>query len=451
MTATEPAATTDDAEVMGYEAYAQLAKILLPSSGCLAIYAIDGDMAWCSDGFERPDFRELVEEVMAAESSPAATAGTVRETSAGVSALVSRLADTSGTALGYALIELGAGQSNRIGSLATSLTRPLFACLASQLALEKPAEPRSEAPAKEPVSEMRLEFLLGVGQIDLGNPLAIRDLLKLCVERLDCVCAVFCVPDMNLTELAERDGVRDENARTRLDSTRRHLLAWVQLNNRPMVVNRIDTEKAPYKILSCPAGGQNGSATGLLALFRAADSANFELDDVRLIEFISHQAMSLLRERQDSLSGLLSRSAFERIIDEALVAARNRGSLLYIDVDELKSINESFGYPVGDEVIRRIAQLITRAMTDFEIACRVAGDRFVVYTPERNPEEALSLGEELATSASSLGYECDGQTVPVGLSVGAAPPPPAGLGSRHWIAAAELACQQSRERTRQSL
>jgi diguanylate cyclase (GGDEF)-like protein len=161
--------------------------------------------------------------------------------------------------------------------------------------------------------------------------------------------------------------------------------------------------------------------------------------------------MSLLRERQDSLSGLLSRSAFERIIDEALVAARNRGSLLYIDVDELKSINESFGYPVGDEVIRRIAQLITRAMTDFEIACRVAGDRFVVYTPERNPEEALSLGEELATSASSLGYECDGQTVPVGLSVGAAPPPPAGLGSRHWIAAAELACQQSRERTRQSL
>ena len=325
MNAPEKHLDSQDPAASAYGAYGQLVRMLLPSSGCLAIYAVDGDLAWCSDGFERPDFRELLDDIRRSERAPAPNLGQLRKTSAGVSALVARLSDPGGATLGYVLLELGDARSAAGASMAISLTRPLFACLASQRALERPPAPA--APVAPP-SDARLEFLLGMAEIDLVSPRAIRELLRRCVDRLDCLSAVFCVPDLDLTEVAERSTRTDDETRARLDATRRHLLAWAQLNNRPMVVNRIDSEKAPYKILSCPVPGRDGKAGGLLALFRSAEGLNFELDDVRLIEFIGRQALNLMHERQDALTGLMSRPAFERYLDLRLKqTARGTGGM----------------------------------------------------------------------------------------------------------------------------
>jgi diguanylate cyclase (GGDEF)-like protein len=213
-----------------------------------------------------------------------------------------------------------------------------------------------------------------------------------------------------------------------------------------MLVNRVDTHEAPYKILSCPVVGQEGTANGLLALFRAAERPNFEMDDVRLIEFASRQAMALLCERQDSLTGLMSRTAFERQLDEGMTASFRAppGSLLYLDVEALKAINEAFGFAIGDEVILRTAQLIRRSLTPNESACRLSGDRFIVHLPERNGEEASILAAEIARSANDLGYTAGKRKVPLGLRYGVAAAPSKTGGARHWIAAAERACQQAR-------
>jgi diguanylate cyclase (GGDEF)-like protein len=430
-----------------YEAYAQLVKMLLPSSGCVAIYAVDGDMAWCSDGFERPDFRELVEDFRSRNQGLAPNQGVIRDTSAGATAVIAKLGDATGGAIGYVLVELGRTHSNAGKSMAASMTRPLFRCLASQLALEQPdaAPPvAADSGAKAPAEDPRLRFLLGITDIDLNSPHAIGQLLRRCVEHLDCVCAVFCIPDQDLTEIAE--SAADAETRAQLDATRRHLLAWVQLNNRPMVVNRVDSVKAPYKILSCPVVDRDARALGLIALFRGPDSRNFELDDVRLIEFLSRQAMALLSERQDALSGLMSRSAFERYLDEKIDASRGApdGTLLYLDIGQLKAINDSFGYAAGDEAILRTAQLIRRSLTPIEIGCRLAADRFVVYLPERDTDGATMLAAELVQSAEELGFASAGRHVPLSLRFGVAPAPGEGVEPRHWIAAAELACQAGR-------
>ena len=439
MTAPEKHLDNQDPASSAYGAYGQLVRMLLPSSGCLAIYGVDGELAWCSDGFERPDFRELLDDIRRSERLPAPNLGQLRKTSAGVNALVARLSDPAGATLGYVLLELGDARSAASTSMAVSLTRPLFACLASQRALERPAEP---AVPVAPPSDARLEFLLGTAEIDLMSPRAIRELLRRCVDRLDCLSAVFCIPDLDLTEVAERSTRTDDETRARLDATRRHLLAWAQLNNRPMVVNRIDNAKAPYKILSCPVSGRDGKAGGLLALFRAADSQNFELDDVRLIEFVGRQALNLLHERQDALTGLMSRPAFERYLDIQLrqPSRESKGMLLYIDVDDLNAINRTFSYATGDEVIVRAAQLIRRSLAPNEKACRLAGDRFVVYLPERDADGAATLGAEIAKSAVDLGFTARGNRVPLTLCFGVAEPPTAG-GSRHWIAVAEQNCR----------
>lgn len=426
-----------------YAACGQLVKMLLPSSGCFAIHAVDGDLAWCSDGFERPDFRELLDEVRRSESGSIANQGLLRKTSAGASAVVARLADVDGNPLGYVLLELRGSATSAASSMAISLTRPLLACLASQLALERRAATPIEAralPAISPAaSDARVEFLLGAGEIDLASPGAVQELLKRCVDRLDCLCAALCIPDQELTEVAERKAPTDDAKRAHLDATRRHLLAWAQLNNRPMVVNRIDELKSPYKILSAPVPSRDGK-TGLLALFRSAESPNFELDDVRLIEFIGRLAMALLDVRRDRLTGLMNRAAFERQLDALPQAG---GTLAYFDIVALREINSAWGLRAGDEAIVRAAQLIRRALGSQDLACRLAGDSFAVYLPGQDGVAAAEFCREIAQAAADLGYVTGGSRVPLTLRFGLAAPDAGSPAARHWIAAAELACRNS--------
>jgi diguanylate cyclase (GGDEF)-like protein len=433
-------------------AYAQLVKMLLPSSGCFAIHDVHGDLAWCSDGFERPDFRELIEEVRRSESGALANQGLLRKTSAGASAVVARLCGVDGTALGFVLLELRGAATAAASSMAISLTRPLFACLASQLSLEgranRPATTDSAPPPvaapSAPMGDSRLDFLLGAGEFDLASPGAIQELLRRCVERLDCLCAALCIPDRELTEVAERAEPTDAATRAHLDATRRHLLAWAQLNNRPMVVNRIDESKSPYKILSAPVPSREGKS-GLLALFRSADSPNFELDDVRLIEFMGRLAMALLNERRDRLTGLMCRPGFERYLESARTAdkAGFPGTLVYFDIVALREINASFGLKAGDEAIVRAAQLIRRSLAPQEIACRLSGDSFIVHLPGRDAAAAAAFGAEIAQAAVDLGYVTDGSSVSLALRWSATVPDAAASDVRHWIAAAELACRNS--------
>lgn len=439
MKVSRTAQTTPDFTAPGYDAYAQLVTMLLPSSGCLAIYTRNGDLIWCSDGFERPEFRELIDEIKTGAQELGANEGTIRKTRGGVSVLLAKLCKPLDRVHAYALIELDGAHADSARSMATSLTRPLLACLASQLALE-----RDPAAQTRPTSvDDQLELLLGVAEADRTSTDAIRRLLEACINRLDCVSAAFCVPVLDRVEVAERETLNDDAARARLDETRKHLLAWVQLNNRPMVVNRIDSTKGPYKILSCPVPARNGTAAGLFALFRTAPSADFKLADVRLVRSLSEYAMNLLNEQQDDLTGLLSRGGFERRL-ETICAATPRGPderLLYLDIEALSAINDAFGYAVGDEAIRRAAQVIRRALRPTELAGRLGGDRFVVYLPERDAEQARALGTDIVTAARDRGLSAGQRRVPLILRFGIMERSADAPGARYWIAAAERACR----------
>ena len=425
----------------GYTAYAQLTKMLLPSSGCLAVYDVDGDLSWCSNGYERPDFRELVDSFRARPGNTEPNLGQLSQTSAGVSALVAQLADEPGNCLGYVLIELGVAHSGAGNTMAASLTRPLLGCLATQLALERaaaapPPPAVASAPASpRPRSESRLRLLLNVCSVGSTGRGRIRELLARCVEQLDCISAVFCIPDQGLTEMAFRGNDKAAGTRSQFEATMKPLIAWAQLNNRPMVANGIDNANTPFKILSCPAIGSDGRTSGLLALFRTATGANFELDDVALIEILSRQAMALAGEHTDSLTGLLSGVAFERQLDSVLTSNERAatGALVYLDIVDLDSVNSSSGPAAGDELIRRIAQLIRQSLQADESACRLAGDRFVIHLPDADSQVAAARAAELTEAASQL--DCALRRGVATRSASAC--------ARHWIAAAEQACRES--------
>ena len=144
---------------------------------------------------------------------------------------------------------------------------------------------------------------------------ALQELVRHCTRELNCVTGALVVPDKNIEFSCSNDASQEVSQL--LDRTQKHLLAWVRLNNRPMVVNRAGGA-APYKILSCPLRDPHGSVLGLVAMFRAAEGDDFEPRDVRILEFVGRKAVAILGSELDALTGLSNRVIFERRAQRSL-------------------------------------------------------------------------------------------------------------------------------------
>jgi diguanylate cyclase (GGDEF)-like protein len=94
-----------------------------------------------------------------------------------------------------------------------------------------------------------------------------------------------------------------------------------------------------------------------------------------------HEAELKRQVREDSLTGLLSRAAFEQDLAGLLAAGAGPVSVIYLDVDRFKSINDGSGHAVGDDVLRGLAGRLTRLVPEGSLVARLGGDEFVVALP----------------------------------------------------------------------
>lgn len=433
-----------DREAANYAPYAQLIKMLVPSSGSVAIHDPAGELLWCSDGFERPDLRELVDEVSTDKVRTGPQAGRISETSTGLTVFASPLLGPDHEPLGCVLVELGKHNSSQTSrAVAPSLLRPVIECLAARMALERGASPDGSE---------RIELLLLDDEPQLHEASALKKLVTHCVENLDCASGALVVPERNLSVTWSRQVEGADAAPRLLDRAQKHVLAWLQLNDRSMIVNQVSDipNATPYKILSCPVRDAYNRVTGLFALFRPADAANFELSDVRILEFMSRKAVTILNSQHDVLTGLANPTHFERSVRQRVESGSDAApfALLYLDIDGMQRINEAFGFHSGDEVIQRVAELIRAALDGNGLSTRIRGDRFAVFVPGAGVEEATRLAGELTDAIGRLSFVADAETLPVSACIGFVAPPAGArpLDVEHLLAAAELACKGAKRR-----
>jgi diguanylate cyclase (GGDEF)-like protein len=100
----------------------------------------------------------------------------------------------------------------------------------------------------------------------------------------------------------------------------------------------------------------------------------------------------------DPLTGLPNRREIERLlaVEVERAARHNRPlSLMMVDLDDLKQVNDEHGHAAGDEVLVALARMIQQGLRSSEIAGRVGGDEFTVLLPETEPRQAAALAERL--------------------------------------------------------
>lgn len=119
----------------------------------------------------------------------------------------------------------------------------------------------------------------------------------------------------------------------------------------------------------------------------------------------------------DPLTGLYNRRSGEQRLTQEISRAERHGrplTVLLIDLDDLKQVNDLHGHPAGDQVIRLFAERLNRAIRGSDLAVRLGGDEFMVLLPECKPEEVRHVLNRL----SGLKIEYEGRDVPVAFSAG---------------------------------
>jgi diguanylate cyclase (GGDEF)-like protein len=125
----------------------------------------------------------------------------------------------------------------------------------------------------------------------------------------------------------------------------------------------------------------------------------------------------------DVLTGVGNRRYFDQRAATELSRSRRQNqplSCLMLDLDHFKSINDTHGHPFGDEVLRRMGQLLTDTCRTEDIACRYGGEEFVILTPGMERHAATALAERLRRAVESLDMQSGGNKVYLTCSFGIA-------------------------------
>jgi diguanylate cyclase (GGDEF)-like protein len=140
----------------------------------------------------------------------------------------------------------------------------------------------------------------------------------------------------------------------------------------------------------------------------------------------------------DGLTGVFNRRLFERRIAEEIDRASRYDSalsLIMVDIDHFKRVNDEFGHLLGDEVLRAISQIFLQALRKHDICCRYGGEEFVIILPETPGPKAVRVAEKLRSLVG--GYEFPGVPRSITFSAGVADFPRCGATRDALVRAAD--------------
>src|SRR5881396_1139030 len=215
-------------------------------------------------------------------------------------------------------------------------------------------------------------------------------------------------------------------------------------------------ENEPEAMVTIPLIARD-SVKGALNIYRLGDDASFDDDEFELAKRfgdaaalavdnaqararLEHQAMT------DSLTGLYNHRAFHERLRQALATASRSHeavSVLMLDIDDFKRVNDIYGHGAGDEILRALAETLKDSVRASDVVYRLGGEEFAIVITSRSPQNAEHLAHRVVDRVEGTDFDPAGR---ITISVGLARGPEHAMNPRELVACAEAAMMSAKAR-----
>jgi diguanylate cyclase (GGDEF)-like protein len=151
---------------------------------------------------------------------------------------------------------------------------------------------------------------------------------------------------------------------------------------------------------------------------------------------------------RDELTGIMNMRGFKKALEQAFRLQRRYGrafSLLIIDADHFKHINDQFGHEAGNKVIQLIARTIEQCLRNTDVLARFGGDEFMVLLRETEGDPAVTAAERIRTALAHTSVDIRGNQVSTTVSIGIASAPKDGHTTEELVENADRALYRSKQ------
>jgi diguanylate cyclase (GGDEF)-like protein len=240
------------------------------------------------------------------------------------------------------------------------------------------------------------------------------------------------------------------------------LATWVVANNEPALVRdegadpRVNqfrsTGPLDGSLICVPLRGRDG-ATGVLTLERLGLEQRYSEEEFELVQLFAaqvsialqnaevHRAVEI-RAQTDDLTGLLNHGTFQDwLARDAL--SRDPFSLIMLDLDDFKAVNDGLGHQAGDRLLAEISNALVAAGRESDRVFRYGGDEFALILPGADAAAALGVAERVRGAVQEIGASgsvWSDAEVPISVSIGVATFPRDGTTAEEILLAADRAC-----------
>lgn len=192
----------------------------------------------------------------------------------------------------------------------------------------------------------------------------------------------------------------------------------------------------PIENSAAPIRDQDNNISGVVLVFHDVSHAR------KMVAEMTHQAT------HDALTGLYNRREFERRVELALKTGKEgdkQHTLLYLDLDQFKIVNDTCGHVAGDELLRQLSTLLRDKLRQSDTLARLGGDEFGVLLDSCGTESALRIAEVLRLTVSDFHFVWLDKVFPIGVSIGLVTFANDGITLADILKMADIACYISKD------
>ena len=147
----------------------------------------------------------------------------------------------------------------------------------------------------------------------------------------------------------------------------------------------------------------------------------------------------------DPLTGLRNRREFEHTLSTWGRGSGGQATLIYVDLDHFKKLNDTLGHPAGDAALKHVARLLEAAVRDGDLVARIGGEEFAVWLPHTGLREGLEVAERIRRSVAEKPLTWSGSVYPLTTSCGIAACPELVGDAANLPAAADAALYRAKQ------